>query len=149
MYYLFIKTTFLPIHNIKKSLLISWASNERVNKSKLLMSFYITRKRKDYKQKQSTSMQVSTTCMDQASRIHNQRQVRVQKRNQRVKKKKRIEQRPLITRRVAGFYISDHAARRWERTDAFTTQCWILNTSRGSASLFFSSFFTLVTCTLL
>lgn len=34
-----------------------------------------------------------------------------------------MEQRPLITRRVAGLYISDHAAWRRERTNAFTTQC--------------------------
>lgn len=71
-------------------------------------------------------MQVSTTRMDQPSCIHNQRQVRVQKQSQRVKKKKCIEQHPLITRHVAGFYISDHAAWRRERTNAFTTQCWIL-----------------------
>lgn len=51
-----------------------------------------------------------------------------------------MEQRPLITRRVAGLYISDHAAWRRERTNAFTTQCRALLKAPSGYPFLFLSF---------
>lgn len=62
------------------------------------------------------------SCPRLASNISNDRQ-ECKSESKELKEETLVEQRPLITRRVAGLYISDHAAWRRERTNAFTTQC--------------------------
>lgn len=71
--------------------------------------------RKKEQKREGTNMcvQASTYNTYDLSVYVTNRQVRVQKQHQR-ELKKSIEQRPLITRRVAGFYISDYAASRGE-----------------------------------